>query len=56
MSAKIGTYDRMITLEVVAVEAGGEAPSPTAVKVATDAETNLDVYVDNPTFSWLKTA
>lgn len=56
VSAKIelATLKRIITLDIEAVEAGFPAPSATAIKLATDAVANLDIYITATTFSWEK--
>ena len=51
VSVELGTYKRMATLTVLVVDEDAPAPSPTAVKIATDDESSKDLYAD-VAFSW----
>lgn len=53
MSAEIGTYKRVVTVTIEAFPAGSPAPVG-GTKIATDAETGLDIYVVAASLKWVK--
>lgn len=48
-----GTFKRRATYMVRTVPIGGAKPSLTAVLCSTDITTGLDIYLDNPIYSWI---
>lgn len=53
MSVEIGIFKRMISFAIQAVPAGDPAPAG-GIKIATDSETELDIYVVGTSITWVK--
>jgi len=52
MSANLGTFNREAVVTITVVNAGSPPPSPEAVKIGTDTESNKDLYT-TVAYSWV---